>query len=45
MKHYQLLQRYITGKFILKQLKRKLDSGEIFKGQKKKDMLNILRQG
>ena len=25
--------------------KRKLDSGEIFKGQKKKDILNILRQG
>jgi len=38
-------EKRLTGKFILKQLKRKLDSGEIYKGQKKKDILNILRQG
>tara|TARA_R110002073_G_scaffold320989_1_gene496857 strand:+ start:15680 stop:15976 length:297 start_codon:yes stop_codon:yes gene_type:complete len=35
----------LTGKQILKHLKKKVDSGEIHKGQSKKDMMNALRGG
>tara|TARA_R110002073_G_scaffold30102_1_gene94366 strand:+ start:885 stop:1139 length:255 start_codon:yes stop_codon:yes gene_type:complete len=33
----------LTGKFILKHLKRLVDSGKIYKGQKKKDIINVLK--
>lgn len=33
----------LTGKQILKNLKKKIDSGEIHKGQSKKKMVEILR--
>jgi hypothetical protein len=35
----------LTGKLILKHLKKKVDSGEIHKGQSKKDMLSVLKGG
>lgn len=35
----------LTGKHILKNLKKKIDAGEIHKGQSKKDMLNALKGG
>tara|TARA_E500000318_G_scaffold80745_1_gene75951 strand:- start:151 stop:450 length:300 start_codon:yes stop_codon:yes gene_type:complete len=35
----------LTGKHILKNLKRKIDSGEIHKGQSKKKMMEVLRGG
>jgi len=36
-------EKKLTGKFILKHLKRLVDSGEIYKGQKKKDIINVLK--
>jgi hypothetical protein len=35
----------LTGKQILKHLKKKVDSGEIHKGQSKKKMVEVLRGG
>tara|TARA_R110000744_G_scaffold274246_1_gene387389 strand:- start:1002 stop:1256 length:255 start_codon:yes stop_codon:yes gene_type:complete len=33
----------LTGKFILRNLKKLIDNGEIYKGQSKKEMLEVLR--
>jgi hypothetical protein len=37
------IEKKLTGKFILRNLKRLIDNGEIYKGQKKKDIIDILR--
>ena len=42
-KEEKIYEKRLTGKYILKHLKKKIDSGEIYKGQKKKDILNVLR--
>jgi hypothetical protein len=37
------INKRLTGKFILKNLKKLIDSGEIYKGQKKKDIVDVFR--
>tara|TARA_R110000787_G_scaffold207817_1_gene317852 strand:+ start:259 stop:513 length:255 start_codon:yes stop_codon:yes gene_type:complete len=37
------INKKLTGKFILKHLKKLIDNGEIHKGQSKKNIIEILR--
>tara|TARA_R110000787_G_scaffold123851_1_gene234957 strand:- start:196 stop:447 length:252 start_codon:yes stop_codon:yes gene_type:complete len=37
------IEKKLTGKFILRNLKRLIDNGKIYKGQKKRDIIDVLR--